>query len=187
LTDKYEGQPPEKSTERRGKNNKGSSAKKQRSSKGGKKKRESKVSESSFEREDGEQNIDNIISNIIEGDDTLKKDDKLKLTHETQQSNPFDVVKQSSVESGNDDIDRIISKAVVSEDGSPRTSDKARELSPASSEEEVNRPAAQLPTGLESDLETILETDQESNYMTTARTLAQNQTILTLKANAQAS
>lgn len=27
-----------------------------------------------------------------------------------------------------------------------------------------------LPTGLESDLETILETDQESNYMTTART-----------------
>jgi hypothetical protein len=27
-----------------------------------------------------------------------------------------------------------------------------------------------FPTGLESDLETILETDQESNYMTTART-----------------
>ena len=27
-----------------------------------------------------------------------------------------------------------------------------------------------IPTGLESDLETILETDQESNFMTTART-----------------
>lgn len=35
--------------------------------------------------------------------------------------------------------------------------------------------ALALPTGLESDLETILETDQESNYMTTARTNRPNQ------------
>lgn len=31
-------------------------------------------------------------------------------------------------------------------------------------------PNQPIPTGLESDLETILETDQESNFMTTART-----------------
>ena len=31
-------------------------------------------------------------------------------------------------------------------------------------------PDRPMPTGLEDDLETILETDQESNYMTTART-----------------
>ena len=34
-----------------------------------------------------------------------------------------------------------------------------------------------FPTGLESDLETILETDQESNYMTTARTNPQKSMI----------
>jgi len=34
-----------------------------------------------------------------------------------------------------------------------------------------------FPTGLESDLETILETDQESNYMTTARTNQQKSII----------
>lgn len=36
-----------------------------------------------------------------------------------------------------------------------------------------------FPTGLESDLETILETDQESNYMTTARTNQQRSIIST--------
>jgi hypothetical protein len=38
-------------------------------------------------------------------------------------------------------------------------------------------PAQPIPTGLEDDLETILETDQESNYMTTARTNLQKSQI----------
>ena len=41
-----------------------------------------------------------------------------------------------------------------------------------------------LPTGLESDLETILETDQESNFMTTARTNRQRSATNTLPAQA---
>ena len=35
---------------------------------------------------------------------------------------------------------------------------------------EVEGEEGGIPTALDSDLETILETDQESNYMTTART-----------------
>lgn len=34
-----------------------------------------------------------------------------------------------------------------------------------------------IPTGLDSDLETILETDQESNFMTTARTNRQKSAV----------
>ena len=58
--------------------------------------------------------------------------------------------------------------------GSQVSREDDQSLTSQSEEEEINRNHENNGPGLESDLETILETDQESNYMTTARTLANN-------------
>ena len=54
----------------------------------------------------------------------------------------------------------------------PSRPSKTSDKSGSENEEEDMMPPVERPfnTGLDDDLETILETDQESNYMTTART-----------------
>ena len=126
-----------------------------------------RMSSSSFERDDGE-NIDNIIHQILEGDDLFKKKQQseavLKLTVETKDSNPFELIKQATSEnSTQNEIDNIIHKAMRSSIEANSeieySRERSRELSFSDGEQELERDNGPAQTGLDSDLETILETD----------------------------
>lgn len=87
---------------------------------------------------------------------------------------PFELTKEHS-EGSNNEAPRTSDVRQKSRPSRPSktSAGKASEKSGSGEDDEDLMPPVDRPfagTGLDDDLETILETDQESNYMTTART-----------------
>ena len=144
-------------------------------------------SSSSFERDEalGSESIDNILNSILTGDNSFRR-----RTLGKDHNEPFALAQQESAGSVPSNGTPNANFSGSRKQNRPSIGSKSRRtdrsddedsemgLHQADAEEQVPESSGHLglplPNSLESDLETILETDQESQYMTTARTYAQN-------------
>lgn len=104
--------------------------------------KQNRDSSGSLER-DGDENLDKIISQILEGD---------KNKTQSSAAMPFDVAKQNS---GDSSIN--LSRSRKSGPKTSRDGSRERSESPSSPQQDYQNQV--MPTSLESDLDTILETD----------------------------
>lgn len=139
---------------------------------------------SEFEREEmsNGDNYDKIIHQILENDDDLFQRKKKQTMKEQRDSEgeaadkatlPLDLRKQGSSEPQGAAGRSGEQKEGPKERREEKQIEVERDSDSSSKEEHLPPNDPPFVCGLESDLETILETDQESNYMTTARTIPQ--------------